>query len=134
MTGAGAAAGAAAARRRREQQEEEEMTQYTSQELAEGWEFKILRSSTGAFRAPVFLRTVLDEEQRAGWTLVEKFDNNRIRLKRLASARANDAASGSDAYRTQVGISELKLGLCIFGAILGGFALIGLIALAVNAS
>ena len=103
------------------------MTGYTPQELAEGWEFKIVRSSTGAFRTPASLRAVLDEEQRAGWTLVEKFDNGRIRLKRPASARAKDSALGSDAYRTHVGMSELKLALCIFGAVFGGLALIGII-------
>jgi hypothetical protein len=128
MTGGAAAAGAAAARRRREQQEEEDMTGYTPQELAEGWEFKIVRSSTGAFRTPAFLRAVLDEEQRAGWTFLEKFDNGRIRLKRPASARANDSALGSDAYRTHVGMSELKLTLCILAAVFGGLALVGLIA------
>jgi len=100
---------------------------YTPQELAEGWEFKIVRSSTGAFRTPAFLRAVLDDEQRAGWTLVEKFDNGRIRLKRPASARANDSTLGSDAYRTQVGMSELKLALCIVAAVLGAVGLIGLL-------
>jgi hypothetical protein len=128
MTGEAAAAGAAAARRRREQQEEEEMTGYTPQDLAEGWEFKIVRSATSAFRTPAFLRAVLDEEQRAGWTFVEKFDDGRIRLKRPASARANDSALGSDAYRTHIGMSELKLALCILAAVFGGLALVGLIA------
>ena len=103
------------------------MTGYTPQELAEGWEFKIVRSSTGAFRTPAFLRAVLDEEQRAGWTFVEKFDNGRIRLKRPPSARANDSAFGSDVYRTHVGMSELRLGLCICAAVFGGLALVGLI-------
>lgn len=109
------------------------MTGYTPQELAEGWEFKIVRSSTGTFRTPALLRAVLDEEQRAGWTLVEKFDNGRIRLKRPASARANDSALACDAYRTHVGMSELKLGLCIFGAVFGVLALIGIVALLANA-
>ena len=110
------------------------MTGYTPQELAEGWEFKIVRSSTSAFRTPAFLRAVLDEEQRAGWILVEKFDNGRIRLKRPAGARAKDSALGSDAYRTHVGMSELKLTLCILGAVFGGLALIGIIvALTVSA-
>ena len=104
------------------------MTGYSAQDLAEGWEFKIVRSSTGAFKTPAFLRAVLDEEQRAGWTFVEKFDNGRIRLKRPASARANDSALGSDAYRTHVGISELKLALCILAAVFGVLALVGLIA------
>ena len=110
------------------------MTSYTPQELGEGWEFKIVRSATGAFRTPAFLRAVLDEEQRTGWTLVEKFDNGRIRLKRPASARANDSALGADAYRTHVGMSELKFGLCIFAAVFGGLALVGIIvALVANA-
>jgi hypothetical protein len=128
MTVGAAGAGAAAARRRRERKEEEEMTEYTPRELAEGWEFKIVRSATGAFRTPAFLRTVLDEEQRAGWTLVEKFDNGRVRLKRPASARANDSALGSDAYRTHVGMSEAKLTVLIIAAVLGGVVLIGLLA------
>jgi hypothetical protein len=127
MTGGAAAAGAAARRRREQQQEEEEMTEYTPQELAEGWEFKIVRSSTGAFKTAAVLRAVLDEEQRAGWTLVEKFDNSRIRLKRPASARAKDSTLGSDAYRTHVGMSELKLTLWILAAVLGGLGFIGLI-------
>ena len=75
-------AGAAAARAAAERNEEEEMTRYTPKDIAENWEFKILRSATGAFRDPDVLRTALDAEQRAGWTLVEKFDDARVRLKR----------------------------------------------------
>ena len=72
------------------------MTPYTPSDLAEGWEFKILRSATGGFGNPARLQSVLDEEQRAGWTLVEKFDNGRIRLKRPARARTGDAALDFD--------------------------------------
>lgn len=46
-----AAAAAAAAKRRREE-EEEHMTPYTPSDLAENWEFKILRSATGSFKDP----------------------------------------------------------------------------------
>ncbi len=123
MSGAAAAAAAAAARRRQEE-EEERMTGYTPQDLAEGWEFKIVRSSTGAFKKPEFLRQVLAEEGRAGWTLVEKFDGGRIRLKRPASARAGDAALGQDPYRTHVGISDVALVLIIIGSIVGAMALL----------
>ena len=98
-----AAAAAAAERRRREAEEEEEMTPYTSEELAQGWEFKIVRSATGAFKDPAMLRKLLDEEARAGWTLVEKFDNARLRLKRPAAARERDAKLDFDPYRTWVG-------------------------------
>ena len=56
-----AAAAAAAAQRRREE-EEEHMTPYTPRELAENWEFKILRSATGAFKDPTVMQRWLTEE------------------------------------------------------------------------
>ena len=118
-----AAAAAAAARRRREE-EEEHMTLYTPRDLAENWEFKILRSATGAFKDPAVMQRYLAEEAQAGWTLVEKFDNSRIRLKRPAAARQKDADSTLDPYRTSVGISEVGLGLLIAGSILGGLAVL----------
>ena len=111
------------------------MTSYTPEELASGWEFKIVRSATGGFKRTEFLQRVLEEEKRAGWTLVEKFDNSRVRLKRPVSARASDASAGIDAYRSHVGISDLALGLRTAVGILVGLALIlGTIALWVNAN
>jgi hypothetical protein len=114
MSAAGAAAAAQAAARARE---EEEMTSYTPQDLAENWEFKMLRSTTGAFRNPDRLRAILQEEQRAGWTLVEKFDDSRIRLKRPARAHADDADLGFDPHRTWVGIGPLVFTLLVILAI-----------------
>ena len=109
------------------------MTSYAPEELASGWEFKIVRSATGEFKRTEFLQRVLEEEKRAGWTLVEKFDNSRVRLKRPASARAGDGSAGFDAYRSHVGISELALGIRIGLAILTGLTLIlGGIALATH--
>ena len=70
------------------------MTPYTRQDLSENWEFKIIRSSTGAFKNPEKMRAVLEEEGRAGWVLVEKFDNSRMRLKRPHDARSADAGLG----------------------------------------
>jgi hypothetical protein len=122
MSTAAAAAAAAAARRRRE--EEEHMTPYTPRDLAENWEFKILRSATDAFKDPAVMQRYLAEEAQAGWTLVEKFDNSRIRLKRPAAARQQDAQCTLDPYRTRVGISEVGLGLLIAGSILGGLAVL----------
>ena len=118
-----AAAAAAAAQRRREE-EEEHMTPYTPRDLAENWEFKILRSATGAFKDPAVMQRYLAEEAQAGWTLVEKFDNSRIRLKRPAAARQQDAQCTFDPYRTRVGISEVGLGLLIAGSIVGGVAVL----------
>jgi hypothetical protein len=110
------------------------MTSYTPEELASGWEFKIVRSATGGFKRTEFLQRVLEEEKRAGWTLVEKFDNSRVRLKRPVSARASGGGAGIDAYRSHVGISELALGLRIGVGILVGLALLlSTIALWVNA-
>lgn len=116
--GAGAAAAAAAAAKRRQQEEEELMTDYSPRDLAEGWEFKILRSATGIFRNPSYLKVVLDEEAKAGWTLVEKFDNGRIRLKRPPAARSSDAGLPFDPYRTTVGISEGRLAMYIVGGVI----------------
>src|SRR5215475_6777146 len=118
-----AAAAAAAAQRRREE-EEEHMTPYTPQDLAENWEFKILRSAAGAFKDPAVMQRFLAEEAQAGWALVEKFDNSRIRLKRPAAARQQDAQRTFDPYRTRVGISEVELGMLIAGSILGGLAVL----------
>src|SRR5678816_1729729 len=67
----GGGAIAAAARRKREQREEEEMTDYTRDDLEKGYEFKIVRSATGAFKKPQTLRLVVEQEARAGWTLLE---------------------------------------------------------------
>ena len=124
----GAAATAAAEATRR--QEEEEMTSYSETDLSEGWEFKILRSNMNAFRKPDNLKTYLEEEGRAGWILVEKFDDNRLRLKSPASARRGDAALNFDPYRTQVGLSDTRMILVIlgivFGVIIGLLVLLGL--------
>ena len=122
-TGGAAAAAAAAEQMRR--QEEEEMTSYSPKDLAEGWEFKILR---GWFRDSDKLRAVLEDEKRGGWVLVEKFDDGRIRLKRPAGTKVveEDLASGYDPYRTTVGgasqgaivLAALSCFLAVFGVIL----------------
>ena len=87
-------AGAAAAEAERRRQEEEEMTKYSDADLQGDWEFKIVRSNLAGFRSPEVLQQVCAEEARAGWTLVEKFDNQRLRFKRPISARAGDAGTG----------------------------------------
>lgn len=122
--------GAAAARRReQEEEEEEEMAGYTAQDLADGWEFKFVRSATGTFRRPEFLKQVLVEESRNGWILVEKFDDGRIRLKRPASARNTEAVGGLDPYRSRVGIGQVGLALLIVVSIFGAMtAIFGTIA------
>lgn len=119
--GAAAAAAAAAARREMQRKEEEEMTTYASRDLAEDWEFKILRSPYGTFAQAEQLREVLEEESRAGWVLVEKFDEQRIRLKRPAAARSGDSTRELDPYRTHLAEpmpASVKRMFLIFGVVL----------------
>ncbi len=116
---AGATAGAAAAARRRRQQEEEEMSTYGPQDLSDGWEFKILRSMRGVFRDPERLKQILADEKRAGWVLVEKFDEGRIRLKRPANTQSLNDALEFDPYRTYVGPSENQYAVAVIAVIFG---------------
>ena len=120
----GAAAAAAAARKRREQQEEETMTQYSAQDL-NGFEFKIVRSVMGRFSSYEAVRKLCAEEARAGWEMVEKFDNDRIRFKRRIERRNQDTSLGFDPYRTHVGIAELG----VAGIIIGLIAVVVVVAL-----
>ena len=123
--GAAAAAAAAEAARRRAE-EEETMTSYTAEELNDDWEFKIVRTVTRKFRDPLELRKVLDEEAQAGWILVEKFDDQRIRLKRPVSARPHDNEL-SFPYRTTYGTTEGMLALLIIGGVIGVMMVVGML-------
>ena len=100
----GASAAAAAEQRRKE--EEERMTTYNPDDLQNDWEFKIVRGDQGAFRNQARLNKLLEEEKRAGWVLLEKFDDDRIRFKRPRAMQAQDEqlrAQGIDPYRSQYG-------------------------------
>lgn len=127
----GAAAGAAALAVALEQmrQEEEEMTPYSDRDLAEGWEFKIVRCTNAAFRKPEQFRALLEEERKGGWILVEKFDDSRVRLKRPAGAKAivGDFADGYDPYRTMVGASPEQRLLIVLGCAFGFMLLMFLV-------
>ena len=131
MSTAGAAAGAAAAAAAAQlllQQEEEELTKYTDADLQGEWEFKILRSNLNSFAKPEILKQVCDEEARAGWVLLEKFDNQRLRFKRPISARARDAGLEFDPYRTLYGTSSAAVVLVVvFAMVFGAAALVGAI-------
>jgi len=101
-------AAAAAAKKRRQMRrlaEEEDMARYTQDELGNDWEFKIVRSDSGAFRKPEAVKNLLEEEARSGWVMLEKFDNSRIRFKRPRSARNRDTLLPPDVdpYRTRYG-------------------------------
>ena len=115
--GSGAIIGAAAAAaRQRKLAEEEEMTTYADDELQNDWEFKIVRAYRAVFAKPEAFKKLLSEEERAGWILLEKLDDNRVRFKRRRSGQANDAqliSEGIDPYRTQYGTSQMVIVLVI---------------------
>ena len=124
IASAGAAAAAAAARLRALHEEEERLSAYSPDDLAKGWEFKIVRANTAAFRKPEVMQQVCDEEARSGWELVEKFDDTRLRFKRPTSARNIPSPAGIDPYRTTYGMSQGKLTAIILIAVFGSMALI----------
>ena len=122
------AAAAAAEKRRRMRrlaEEEEDMARYTQDDLNNDWEFKIVRSESGAFRKSEALKKLIEEEARAGWVMLEKFDDRRIRFKRPRRARTRDALLplGVDPYRTRYGspttqyalLATMVLGLAVAG-------------------
>ncbi len=107
-------------------EEEQEMTNYTNDDL-HGWEFKILRSSTGAFNSPQEMSKALQEEAVNGWELMEKFDHYRLRLKRRTDKRSHiNTGSTLDPYRTQYGVTDVRMamyvvaGTLVFTALLIG--------------
>jgi hypothetical protein len=125
--GAAAAAAVAAEAERRRREEEEEMTKYNDADLQEGWEFKILRSNTLAFRKPEVFQKACQEEATAGWTLVEKFDDQRLRFKRPITAREKDSLLDFDPYRTQYGTAArtaIVVGCTVVGILFVSFLII----------
>ena len=114
----------AAQEQKKKQQEEEEMTTYTRQELENDFEFKILRSIGNKFKNRDIVEQVKAEEAMAGWIMVEKFDDGRIRFKRPLSTQKKDALlpPGIDPYRTRYGMSDGGQAAVILGilALLGG--------------
>ncbi len=111
---AGAAAAAVAAQQAKLREEEEELTKYSEKDLS-GWEFKIVRSVTKINNER--FRQLCEEESKNGWELMEKFDDNRVRFKRLIENRERDATADIDPYRTHFGISEGKFAFVIIGAV-----------------
>ena len=108
------------------------MTPYSDKDLADDWEFKFLRSATGAFRKPEFMQESLDEEAQAGWQFVEKFDNSRIRLKRPAYAKKNDRNLEFDPYRTQVGVTEGRMTVVVLFGVVFAVMVLGLLVVFLN--
>ena len=111
------------------------MARYTQDDLNNDWEFKIVRSESGAFRKSEVLKKLIEEEARAGWVMLEKFDDRRIRFKRSRRARTRDALlpPGVDPYRTRYGspttryamLATMVLGLVALGVGVVAFLMAG---------
>ncbi|MBE9032701.1 hypothetical protein IQ266_23470 [filamentous cyanobacterium LEGE 11480] len=103
--------------------EEETLTAYDSQEIIDsnetrrsgqrdprmvGWEFKILRADSDIFHNPATLQAACDEESLAGWILLEKLDDRRLRFKRPIAMREviNPQTLEFDPYRSFYGRSH----------------------------
>ena len=119
-------AAAAAARKRKldEETEEEKMTKYTD-DNTEQYEYKIVRSESGTFRKPDILEALVEEEALAGWEMLEKFDNRRIRFRRPVEARKRDHMLPDyvDPYRTNFGgsLTRTSISVALGLLLLGGF-------------
>jgi hypothetical protein len=136
FSGGWVGAAAAAQKRRRArlaaaaEEEEEMMAEYAQDELADDWEFKIVRSESRAFRRPEVLQALVEEEAQAGWVLLEKLDDGRVRFKRPRRAQTRDIylPEGVDPYRTQydTGSSQAALVVVMLGLLMAvglGFAM-----------
>jgi hypothetical protein len=82
--------------------EEEAMTPDTAALVAAEWEFKIIRSAARQFGNREVRDHTIAAEARAGWVLVEVFDDARIRLKRPRPIGPTEAVEEFDPYRTQI--------------------------------
>lgn len=102
------------------------MTRYNQNENQGEWEYKILRSSTNAFKNRNRLEMVKEEEAMAGWQLVEKFDDKRLRFRRPMSAQQYDEQlpPDIDPYRATYGMGEGAMGFVIMFIVVATILLI----------
>ena len=70
-------------------------------------EFKTLQAQTPLFADTSKMQEILAEESKAGWDILEKEDNYRIKLQRSIDNRSTDANLLTDPYRTTVGVSSV---------------------------
>jgi len=121
--------------KRREEVEEENLTRYetnASSDQHKGWEFKILRTNSGGFRSRKVLHNVCAEESEAGWILLEKLDDHRLRFRRPIAARDRDQYCKIDPYRTHYGLSEMVetwTTIIVLMIIMSGAAILGFTAM-----
>ena len=102
-----------------------EVMQYSPEDLDEGWEFKVVRGGPDAFSARQSLDHLMAQESRAGWIMLEKLDDSRVRFKRPAAAKQHDTSlpAGIDPYRTDLTSPPAWWALLLVIGVLGGIAL-----------
>ncbi|MBW4576161.1 MAG: hypothetical protein KME08_12870 [Aphanothece sp. CMT-3BRIN-NPC111] len=78
-----------------------------------GCEFKIVRAKGNLFRDPAIFQQLCEEEAEAGWMLLEKLDDRRVRFKRPVALRdvINPEFLEFDPYRCYYGTSWMSLKL-----------------------
>ncbi len=72
-----------------------------------GWEFKIVRAKRNLFRNREVFQLLCEEEAEAGWILLEKLDDRRVRFKRPIALREIISSEflNYDPYRCTYGSS-----------------------------
>lgn len=70
-------------------------------------EYKTVQAQTPLFADTNKMQEILAEEAKAGWDLLEKEDNYRIKLQRDIDNRNADGNLEIDAYRSTVGVSSV---------------------------
>jgi hypothetical protein len=72
------------------------------------WEYKIVRAYSDLFRNPTNFIQLCEEEAQAGWILLEKLDDRRVRFKRSVAMRSQIDVTqlAFDPYRCYYGPSN----------------------------
>lgn len=123
-----------------QQEEEEILTRYDSdnpktttmassqlhgyQENSGDWEYKIVRAQRDLFRNPKIFEKLCKEEAIAGWVMIEKLDDRRVRFRRPHNYQfsPSETISAIDPYRCFYGstfdFASLLTGLAFLMAII----------------
>lgn len=86
------------------------------------WEFKLVHADRDLFQDPSVFRQLCEEEAQAGWVMLEKLDDRRVRFKRAIVLRDRLRLEhlGFDPYRTFYGRpATLHRNLVWVGLLLG---------------
>ncbi|MFB2978505.1 hypothetical protein [Microseira sp. BLCC-F43] len=90
-----------------------------------GWEFKIVRANRDLFRNQAILQRLCEEEAEAGWVLLEKLDDRRVRFKRPVALRdlIKPERLSFDPYRCHYGPGMSPLAVLLAIAAISAFIL-----------